>query len=73
MKMYGGVDVQIHDFFTSALVGGKCSVSRPVRFIPGKELVVNTGKEDGEAQEPVWTARRRNILEISGTGTLTPL
>jgi hypothetical protein len=34
MNMYGGVDVQIHIFFTSALVGGEWSVSRPGRFTP---------------------------------------
>jgi hypothetical protein len=34
MKAYGGVDVQIHIFLTSALAGGKWSASRPGRFIP---------------------------------------
>jgi hypothetical protein len=37
MKAYGGVDVQIHIFLTSALVGGEWSTSRPGRFTPGKE------------------------------------
>jgi hypothetical protein len=37
MKMYGGVDVQIHNFLTSALAGGEWSASRPCRFTPGKE------------------------------------
>jgi hypothetical protein len=32
MKMYGGVDVYIHVFFTSALVGGEWLTSRPCRF-----------------------------------------
>jgi hypothetical protein len=32
MKVYGGVDVYIHIFFTSALVGGQWSASRPCRF-----------------------------------------
>jgi hypothetical protein len=32
----GGVDVQIHIFLTSALVGGECSASRPGRFSPGE-------------------------------------
>jgi hypothetical protein len=36
MKAYGGVDVQIHIFLTSALVGGEWSASRPGRFIPGE-------------------------------------
>jgi hypothetical protein len=34
MKSYGGVDVQIHIFLTSALVRGECSASRSGRFIP---------------------------------------
>jgi hypothetical protein len=36
MMAYVGVDVYIHVFFTSALVGGEWSVSRPGRFTPGK-------------------------------------
>jgi hypothetical protein len=36
MKAYGGVDVQIHIFLTSALVGGEWSASRPGRYNPGK-------------------------------------
>jgi hypothetical protein len=35
MKAYGGVDVQIHVFFTSALVGGEWSASQPCGFTPG--------------------------------------
>jgi hypothetical protein len=34
MKAYGGVDVYIHIFLTSALVGGESSASRPCRFTP---------------------------------------
>jgi hypothetical protein len=36
MKAYGGVDIQIHVFLTSALVGGEWSASRPSRFTPGE-------------------------------------
>jgi hypothetical protein len=32
MKRYGGVDVYIHLFLTSALVAGEWSASRPSRF-----------------------------------------
>jgi hypothetical protein len=32
MKAYGGVDVKIHIFLTSALVGGEWSTSRLCRF-----------------------------------------
>jgi hypothetical protein len=37
MKAYGVVDVQIHIFLKSALVGGEWSASRPGSFTPGKE------------------------------------
>jgi hypothetical protein len=36
MKAYGGVDVKIHIFFTSALAGSEWSASRPGRFTPGE-------------------------------------
>jgi hypothetical protein len=36
MKAYGGVDVQIDIFLTSALVVGEWLVSRPGRFTPGE-------------------------------------
>jgi hypothetical protein len=38
MKAYGGLDVLIHIFLTSALVGGEWSASRPCRFTPGTHL-----------------------------------
>jgi hypothetical protein len=34
MKTYGGVDVQIHVFLTSALIGDEWSALRPGRFTP---------------------------------------
>jgi hypothetical protein len=36
MKAYGGVDVWIHIFLTSALVVGEWSASRPGYFTPGE-------------------------------------
>jgi hypothetical protein len=36
MKAYGGVDVGIHIFLTSALAGGEWSAWRPGRFTPGE-------------------------------------
>jgi hypothetical protein len=36
MKVYGGVNVQIHIFLTSALAAGEWSASRPGRFAPGE-------------------------------------
>jgi hypothetical protein len=41
MKTYEGVDVQTHIFFTSALVGGEWSASRPCRFTPGEMTLGN--------------------------------
>jgi hypothetical protein len=35
MKAYGGVDVLIHIFLTSTLVGGEWSASRPCNFTQG--------------------------------------
>jgi hypothetical protein len=34
MKLYGGMDVYIHIFLTSALVGVEWTASRPGRFTP---------------------------------------
>jgi hypothetical protein len=58
MKTYGGVDVQIRIFLTSALAGGEWSTSRPGRFThreraPGTHWIggwVNprTGLDDAE-------------------------
>jgi hypothetical protein len=39
MKTFGGVDVKIHFFLTSALVGGEWSASRPCRFIAGTHFI----------------------------------
>jgi hypothetical protein len=36
MKAYGGMDVQIHIFFTTALVIGEWSVLGSGRFTPGE-------------------------------------
>jgi hypothetical protein len=36
MKAYGGVDVYIHIFLTSAVAGGEWSASCPGRFNPGE-------------------------------------
>jgi hypothetical protein len=39
MKAYGGVDLQIHIFLTSALIGGEWSASRPCRCTPGTHCI----------------------------------
>jgi hypothetical protein len=38
VKAYGGVDVYIHIFLTSALVWGECSASSRCRFTPRKRV-----------------------------------
>jgi hypothetical protein len=43
MKVYGGVDVEIHIILTSALVGSEWSSSRPGRSTTGKEPLVPIG------------------------------
>jgi hypothetical protein len=53
MKVYGGVDVYINVFFTSALVGGEWSASGLSRFTPGTHLIggwmgPRTGLDDVE-------------------------
>jgi hypothetical protein len=40
MKAYGGVNVYIHIFLTSATAGGEWSASRACRFTPGKRAPV---------------------------------
>jgi hypothetical protein len=57
MKMYGGVDVQIHDFLTSALVGGEWSDSRPGRFTPG-------GKAPGTHWIGGWAGNRTGLDDM---------
>jgi hypothetical protein len=39
MKTYGGVDVSIHIFLTSASASGEWSTSRPCRFTPGAHWI----------------------------------
>jgi hypothetical protein len=36
VKTYGGVDVEMHVFLTSALVGDEWLASHPCRFNPGE-------------------------------------
>jgi hypothetical protein len=40
MKAYGGLDVQVHVFLTSAPVGGEWSASRLGRYTPGEITAV---------------------------------
>jgi hypothetical protein len=53
MKTYGGVDVEIHVFLTSALVGNKWSASRPGRFTPGDNAPRTNGMGGLVGPQPV--------------------
>jgi hypothetical protein len=57
MKAYGGVDVQIHIFLTSALAGGEWLASCPGRFTPGYPL-------DRKLGEPQSRSGRREEEKI---------
>jgi hypothetical protein len=61
MKTYGGVNVQIHVFLASALVGGEWSDTRPGRFTPVEKPPVSIVYKGGWAPEPVWTTWRKEL------------
>jgi hypothetical protein len=54
MKAYGGVDVEIHLFMNSALVGGEWSATCPGRFNYGGRAPMPIGW----ATDPFWTSWR---------------
>jgi hypothetical protein len=58
MKMYGGVDVQIHVFLTLALVGGEWSALPPGERAPGTHWI------GGWAPELVWTTWRKFLTPL---------
>jgi hypothetical protein len=66
MKTEGGVDVNIHVFLTSAVVGGEWSASHPGRFIPG-ERAPGTHWIGGWAPEPFWTLQGLELLSLCRT------
>jgi hypothetical protein len=72
MNTYDGVDVQIHVFFTSALVGGEWTASRPCRSTPAERVIVPIEQETGKAPEPAWTIRRSKFF-FYFTGNRTPI
>jgi hypothetical protein len=64
MKTYGGVDVQIHIFLTSVLVGCEWSVSRSDRFTPG-ERALGTNWIEG------WVGHRAGLDDVEKRKFLT--
>jgi hypothetical protein len=67
MKAYGGVDVQIHIFLTSALAGGEWSASRPGRFTP-RERASGTHWIEGwvDPRAGVDDLEKRKFLTLPG-------
>jgi hypothetical protein len=63
--MYGLVDVQIHIFLISALVGGEWSVSHAGRFTPG-ERALGTHWIGG------WVGRRTGLEDMERTILFLP-
>jgi hypothetical protein len=54
MKTYGGVDLWMHVFLTSALVGGEWLASRSDRFTPGERVPDTHWIRGWVAPDPVW-------------------
>jgi hypothetical protein len=64
MKAYGGVDVLIHIFLTSALVGGEWPSSRPGRCTPGE-------KDPGSDWIGGWVGPRAGLDDVEKRKFLT--
>jgi hypothetical protein len=71
MKAYGGVDIQIHIFLTSALVGGEWSATRPGCFTPG-ERALGTHCIGDEVRSRVGLDDMEKFFDSPGTRTPTP-
>jgi hypothetical protein len=70
MKVYVGVEVQIHIFLTSALVGGERSASRPCRFTPqGKNPWYPLDRRLDGPQSRSGQCGEEKILDPTGTRT----
>jgi hypothetical protein len=70
MKAYGGVNVQIQVFLTSAQAGGEWSASRPC--LQGKSPRYTLYKRLGGPQSPSGRHEEITILDPSGTRIRTP-
>jgi hypothetical protein len=68
MQAYEGVDVQIHIFLTSALVGGEWSTSRLGRFTPGERAPAGTHWIGGwvDLRDGLDDLQKRKFLTLPG-------
>jgi hypothetical protein len=64
MKTYGGMDVEIYVFLTSALVGGEWSASRPGHFNP-------RGNISGTQWIGSWVGPRAGLDDVDEREILT--
>jgi hypothetical protein len=65
MKAYEGVDVRIHVFLTSALVGDEWSPSLPGRFTPGE-------RASGTHWIGGWMGPKTGLDAVGGGGEILP-
>jgi hypothetical protein len=64
MKTYEEVDVWIHIFYTSALLGGERSTTRPGRFTPGE-------RSAGTDWIVGWVGPRARVDDVEKSKILT--
>jgi hypothetical protein len=74
MKEYGGVDVEIHIFLTSAPDGGEWSASRSNRFTAGESPPppYQLDRRLGGPQSRSGRLGEQKTLDPTGTRTPTP-
>jgi hypothetical protein len=72
METYGRVNVQIHVFLTSALVGDEWIASHPDRFTPWEKAPGTHWIGGRRTPEPVWTLWRKEKSCSTGTRIPTP-
>jgi hypothetical protein len=66
METYGGVDVYIHSFLTSALVEVGGQLHARAALPPGKESLLPIGQEVGGPQSPSGRRGEEKILDPAG-------
>jgi hypothetical protein len=72
MKAYGGMDLQIHIFLTSALAGGEWSVSFTPRSLYPRGKSPRYPLDRRLDGPQYWSGRRREEKILDPTGAETP-